>query len=377
MTCFHPLHAFKMFNRRTPSGKSVIVFSENKIRGKAWEEIKLKCGQCIGCRVDSSKAWAIRCVHEAQCWPHSEYVTLTLNPEYLEGRRTLVKSEFQKFMKRLRKANHGIKSIKDDNGNWHKPIRYFVCGEYGELCLNCGFHKEKHHEVGCRIWSPTLGRPHFHACIFNYEFTDKYYWCTRHGNKLYRSESLERLWSIRLEKGKNYGFQKRDRFTKDGIEYAKIGFITIGECNFRSAGYIARYVTKKVNGSRAASHYRVVNTATGEIETAMPEYVAMSNRPGIGAFWYKRYGYGDCWRSDRLTVGGRTYGVPAYYFKLLERTDPKLAREIKRKRVLTAKANAHNMTPERLRAAKLRFINRVAEAMERRYENGTNDVCGL
>ena len=206
MPCYKPLHAFRSLDKKTKNGKTAIFFKRADA-GNLSLRIDLPCGQCIGCRIDRSRDWALRCVHEASSFTYNCFVTLTFDDVHLNHRGSLVKSDFQKFMKRLRKRYDGIDAVSRPDGSVHFPIRYFHCGEYGSL----------------------LSRPHHHACLFNFDFPDKELWSTRSGVRLFRSESLERLWPF--------------------------GFCTIGEVTWESAAYVARYVTKKVTGKDAASHY--------------------------------------------------------------------------------------------------------------------------
>ena len=48
--------------------------------------MKLPCGRCIGCRLDRSKQWAIRLMHEAQQHNKNSFITLTLNEQTLASR---------------------------------------------------------------------------------------------------------------------------------------------------------------------------------------------------------------------------------------------------------------------------------------------------
>lgn len=134
-------------------------------------------------------------MHEASLYADNSFLTLTYSDSNLPSGNTLVKSDFQDFMKRLRK------SIAP------KLVRYYHCGEYGKK-----FH-----------------RPHYHALLFNHDFKDKKIFSTRGGNSVYTSADLSSLWPQ--------------------------GFSVIGEVTFESAAYVARYVMKKVNGPRSAEHY--------------------------------------------------------------------------------------------------------------------------
>ena len=95
------------------------------------------CGKCIACRIARVRDWSVRLLDESSCWDQSAFITLTYSNENLPltncGKATLVKSDLQKFFKRLRKA-------------LPYPIKYFACGEYGS--------ETKTH------------RPHYHAIVF-------------------------------------------------------------------------------------------------------------------------------------------------------------------------------------------------------------------
>ena len=144
-------------------------------------------------------------------------------------------------MKRLRKT--GVEA------------RYFHCGEYGD----------------------QTGRPHYHACLFGHAFPDREKWAVRKGNPVWRSDELERLWP--------YGNSE------------------IGSLTFESAAYVARYVTKKVTGRDADSHYERLDPSTGELVQIEPEFATMSRRPGIGSGWFEKFGT-DVFPSDEVVVNG-------------------------------------------------------------------------
>lgn len=190
MPCYSPLKGY-WSNEVNPSGKRSIVFSKGEALCAA--QVSIPCGQCIGCRLERSRQWAIRCVHEASLYSENCFLTLTFNDSNIDPSGSLIKRDFQLFMKRLRKK-------------FGSKIRYFHCGEYGS----------------------RGDRPHHHACIFNFDFPDKELWSIREGVKLYRSKILEDLWPY--------------------------GFCTIGDVTFESAAYVARYVVKKINKNKIYPH---------------------------------------------------------------------------------------------------------------------------
>jgi hypothetical protein len=209
--------------------------------------------------------------------------------------------DFQLFMKKLRKRFSGVDDVVNSStGEVTKPIRFFHCGEYGE----------------------QYKRPHYHACLFNFDFPDKKLWRrTKQGHMVWRSPALEELWP--------YG-------------YCEIGAVT-----FESAAYVARYIMKKVNGDGADDHYMTVDPATGEIRMLKPEYVTMSRRPGIGHGWYEKY-KDDVYPSDEVVMRGRLMKPPRYYDRQLQIDDGFTYDEIKSKREDLAKLNLDDNTSKRL-----------------------------
>jgi hypothetical protein len=279
MPCYKPIKALR-------SKEGGITFNPKHSEGM---DIRLPCGQCIGCRVDRSRQWAVRCMHEASLHPNNCFLTLTYNNENLPPDTGLVKEHFQKFMKRFRKKIQP-----------HK-VRYYMCGEYGE----------------------KSNRPHYHAIIFNYDPPDKLYFQKNHqGDVLYTSEIFQKLWPY--------------------------GFVTVGDVTFQSAAYVARYVMKKITGEQADEHYTRYDSETGEIFKVPPEYSAMSRRPGIGKEWFDKY-HKDVFPDDFcVDHNGKKVKTPDYYLKLLEEKAPHLWDEIKHNRTLSLEKNNNDLTDERL-----------------------------
>lgn len=239
------------------------------------------------CRLEYARQWAIRITHEAEQHDENCFITLTYSPKELPDNGSLVKRDLQLFWKRLRKQLDGRK------------IRYFAAGEYGD----------------------KNNRPHYHACVFGYYPSDSVSISNRGDSKLFNSPNLDEVW------GK--------------------GGTTHGDLTFESASYVARYVTKKITGERASAHYERLDESTGEIITLLPEFAAMSRRPGIGSSWYQKYG-SDVYPSDETVVRGRVLRPPKFYDRKLEQSDPELLESLKAKRVI--KAKEAKITPSQLTA---------------------------
>lgn len=299
MACYKPLKAYRAL-AVNPSGKRSLVF--NPKFGYTDMPVEVPCGQCIGCRLERSRQWAMRCLHEASLHKDSCFITLTYNDENLPDDCSVHVEHFQKFMKRFRKAVAPRK------------IRFFHCGEYGSNDPNNPKHVRQY-------GISKLGRPHYHALIFGYDFDDLELVREKDGIRLYHSAMLSGLWPY--------------------------GFNTVGSVTFESAAYVARYVTKKINGEQAEEHYTRTDPETGEVFHVEPEYVTMSRRPGIGSKWFEEYS-GDAYPKDFITVRGKEIKPPKYYDKLLELTDEEMYLSVKAARLRLAKANAPDNTPDRL-----------------------------
>lgn len=91
MACFHPMVAYQCAD-------GTVVFTERQNMPPV-RTLTLPCGQCVGCRLERSRQWAVRCMNEAQMHKKNCFVTLT----YKEASKSLRYRDFQLFMKRLRK----------------------------------------------------------------------------------------------------------------------------------------------------------------------------------------------------------------------------------------------------------------------------------
>lgn len=279
--CYHPLEAWQCAD-------GSIVFSENKARGDG-RRLDLPCGRCVGCRLERSRQWAARCVHESRSHDRNSFVTLTYSDGHLPPGGSLHYPDFQRFMKRLRKQ-------------FGKGVRFYMCGEYGE----------------------ELDRPHYHVCLFGVDFSeDRKIWSNRNGYKLYRSPSLEVLWPF--------------------------GHSLIAELNFETAAYTARYVMKKITGQAAEDHYRKVDPDTGEVFYLVPEFNRMSLRPGIGALFLDKY-QADIYPHDYVVLNGSKAKPPRYYDKKFAEVDPDAFDQIKADRELAAYECRSDNTEARLAA---------------------------
>jgi len=286
-TCRFPLAAFQLSNGE-------VVFRE-KTGQDSVRSLFLPCGRCALCRRERSRQWAVRCMHEAKLYDENCFVTLTYDDSHLPVDKSLKYSDYSAFMRRLRKYVARSRDLRVS------PLRFYMCGEYGG----------------------ETKRPHYHACLFNFDFRDKLYFKSVAGFKLYTSATLSRLWPF--------------------------GNHLIGSVTFESAAYVARYCLDKITGDLAKRHYEYVDGETGEIHDRVPEFNKSSNRPGIGAPWLARF-MSDVYPKGNVVANGRLAKAPRYYDKIFKReaTVEELDRFVQARWEMSQIARPEDNTDERL-----------------------------
>lgn len=230
-----------------------------KDHSKQFAKFQIACGKCIACRLESARQTAVRCIHEASLYEKNVFITLTYDDAHL-GDGRLRYRDFQLFIKRLRER------IRQEHvGDSDSRIKVFVAGEYGD--------KRK--------------RPHWHALIFNWKPSDGVHKYTNdRGDLVYSSASLTDLW---------------------GQGLAEFGSVT-----FESAGYVARYASKKLSHGKDGSHpYTPISRR--------------SSRGGIGSGWIRKY-WKDVFSHGKLFLRVKgdivQCGIPRYYEKWLQKNLP-------------------------------------------------------
>ncbi len=267
--------------------------------------------------------WSIRIIHEAHlhAGDHgNSWVTLTYRDasactgeqykeaQYIPKDFSLRPSDVSKFIRALRRSTD-VRKRNPETGrlkNYRtKTIRYFYCGEYGDL-----------------------GRPHYHLCIFNHTFNDLQLFEDTEGVYTYTSPTLEKLWPH--------------------------GFSTVCELNYSTAAYTAGYVFKKITGKRARDHYLRCDEH-GEAYWLMPEFIRMSTgnkKPpcGLGAGFYEKYS-SDIFPADETPVPGKgvMQYVPRYYQNIYKKTNPSSFELVRELRQVFLQNHRVDFTPERLR----------------------------
>lgn len=205
------------------------------------KHIYVPCGKCKQCLMKSTYDWAHRIILEAGSHKENCVVTLTYDDTHKPSDNMLRYSDVQRFLKRLRKRIYP------------QSVRYFVSGEYGD----------------------RFQRPHYHIILFGFFPSDVEYMFSRHGNKFYKSDFMNEVWSN--------------------------GFATVGTLTEKSAFYCAKYLQKLNFG-----------------DMPVPPFVHMSLKPAIGACAYDK----SMQNSKRLYLLGHAYSLPRYYLKRLKQDFP-------------------------------------------------------
>lgn len=214
MPCYHPLKAYYRF--REDGKKDLVFVDDNSLPtferdGKLYfAPISIPCGQCIGCRLEYSRQWAIRCVLEAMQHDNNYFLTLTYSDDHLPFQNNfvfdestgevltefvsypLVPSDLRNFIKNLRRQLEYHYN--------HQGLRVYYCGEYGSL----------------------NSRPHYHLILFNMPKLDDliFYKKNHEGSPMWNSPFLDKIW--------------------------KKGFAVVAEVNYKTCAYVARYMLKNI-----------------------------------------------------------------------------------------------------------------------------------
>lgn len=303
MKCYHPVTVWK------PLDGGMIAFREVKDS----REIQIRCGQCIGCRLQRREFWTIRCYLESKMHSRSSFITLTYAEDKLPKYGSLNYRDFQLFMKRLRER-------------LNVKVRFFMCGEYGD----------------------SFDRPHYHCLLFGVHFDDRV-----------QSNSI---------------FSKDPVFTSPTLSSVWThGFHSIGEVSYESARYCAAYAVKKVTGDRADSHYMRVDPSSGECVWLEPEFARMSLRPGIGLPWLEKY-WRDLYKTghNAVIVNGVKKPIPRYFDSKMDEIVPLLMDEVEYSRYLLSLEHSADNTADRLAVQEAVTLAKIAFDKQRKESKPCN-----
>lgn len=154
------------------------------------EGFHVPCGSCIKCRIQRSREWSVRLMHELDAHGSAVFLTLSYDDDHLPADAGLEVEDVKKFFKRVRR---GLEE--------GRKVKYFACGEYGDRTF----------------------RPHYHAIVFGLKFDDcgVFRQLLRNNARLYAMEAWPH------------------------------GSVVAGTVTYDSCRYCADYVLKKLNGKKA------------------------------------------------------------------------------------------------------------------------------
>ncbi|AXH77964.1 MAG: replication initiator protein [Microviridae sp.] len=184
MPCESPIRAY----RPATGGPLLFTAPDPNRSPQIYQALDIPCGNCILCKEEHARQWAVRIAHEATLHEANSFLTLTYTNEQMPRHNSLDYSHLQKFWKRLRKQIG--------------ELAYYAVGEYGDNTL----------------------RPHYHACIFGHDFTEGSIIVAEEPHRLWENPWLNTAWGH--------------------------GRVTIGQLNYKTARYTASYVTKKLKSTQ-------------------------------------------------------------------------------------------------------------------------------
>lgn len=224
------------------------------------------CGNCISCKLRHARDWQTRITAESSLYRENYAITLTYNDDNLPMKEFPTFIDVDDFGEVRSYSSVALPTLNYDHvqlfkkalledlrRHGHVGVRFFAAGEYGAKNL----------------------RPHYHLIMMNLPLNDLKFWKTSDsGIPIYRSHYLEQFWQH--------------------------GFVSVQYSNEYAAGYVARYTLKKI---------RDLGKDLGGL---VPEFVHMSNRPGIGAAYCQAH-RDQIIKNDSIYLNGKKLPVPAYF----------------------------------------------------------------
>lgn len=225
----------------------------------------LPCGQCISCRLNYSRSWAVRMMLESEYHEHNYFVTLTYDDVFLPQRpcydlatntvkyTDLEPKHLSSYIKRLRE------SVRTEYGV--TGIKFFGCGEFGDL----------------------MDRPHYHLCLFGMpDLSADLDFLKQNGSvKHYTHDLIGDAW----------------RDPRSGVG---IGFHSVSEFTYETGAYTGAYMTKKIKGLPLKLQ-EVDSEAMAECAGVLRTnpFARMSRRPGLGYEYFQEHSF-DILKTDSV-----------------------------------------------------------------------------
>lgn len=237
--------------------------------------VQIPCGQCLECRLDSARQWALRCSFERDAHPTTSwFITLTYDDIHVPVMETLNQETGEiTQMLNLRK-----KDLQDFHKRWRArgaEFRFLAVGEYGD----------------------QTNRPHYHGCYFGCDFTDLKVWSTGTSQTFFTSAFLDSVWQH--------------------------GRCIIAPLFDEAISYVSRYSMKKVKGKPARDYLDICDEI--DVDPLPAEFMLSSRRPSLGKFFMPSDYDGS------IPYRGHFSRV-AYFDYLLKKDDPEAFQAVKLRR---------------------------------------------
>lgn len=245
-----------------------ITIQKNLDRTAYPDGLQVPCGKCTACRIHKRKEWQVRLLHELHYWEKSMFLTLTYSNDNLPKNGSLIKTDLQKFIKRVRKSIN------------HDPIKYYACGEYGDLTL----------------------RPHYHMILFGLGLNPE-------DKKIIIDNWHYTDWTVPSIRKNSFGIVEKD-----------------------SIGYVTGYIDKKLDGFDAFTEYFM----TGR------EPVFKIQSQGLGKRYVEEYSQ-KIIDEKSISMFGTKHALPRYYLNKLDMSETDL-NELKQNAILNDCENVKRLT---------------------------------
>lgn len=236
--------------------------------------VLIPCGTCEACVASKKRDWTLRNNLEYNDVGVGYFITLTCEECYL------LKNKLGLYSIPKELANYFIKELRKELKKDGQKLRYFYCGEYGDITF----------------------RPHFHFIIYN-EIKDLKQKVLLKNRWHYESEMIKWCWTY--------------------------GIYDIEDLNEYAISYTSGYVQKKLSDNRLYD----------ELQIQKP-YISMSRKPGIGYNYFvknfdKIYKYDGVYQKDFVDGRAKKFPVPKFFDRKLRELDENKYNEVKKGRVFT------------------------------------------
>lgn len=220
----------------------------------------VSCGQCMPCRIKRQEEWTTRIIHEAKQFKDNCFITLTYAPEHYTG--TVIKSDVQLFLKRLRKFVEP------------KKIRYISSGEYGDETNRAHYHfiifglppTESTRTIIQACWRFGYVDEVLPFAIYRARYMAKYVvkkLTGQFGKEYYERECKEPEFML-MSKNPGIGYASAEQYIS---QWKKLGFcITSGKKRSIPQYYKNRFLTES---ERSALKERTPKQLSDVLETVM------------------------------------------------------------------------------------------------------------